>query len=286
MACQRPKNRTIMKCKIITRTLGLFALLVFAMPGCAPKKAVMPEDEAAFTWQAFAAKASAAEKGSGPYRISSNLRYSVKGESQRVSGILWSNATDGSPLRLDLVAGVGNIVAMIREDEQGFTAYVPSEKTAYVHPGGSRALTAFGVPIPLTLHDLAMMASGRSGTLLLADEVLSGGRSAVPEVAGKNGDEVLFSLGQRGLGGFLELTQGGVPVFWSEHADAQSGWKIAFELPDGGLRFKRLRITHPDGYEALVVVKDVEYLPTVFSQSQLELGLPKNIAVKPIYDDV
>ncbi len=274
-----------MRQKLITPLFGLAALLAFALAGCTAKTPVMQEDEAAFTWRAFAAKASAAEKGSGPYRISSNLRYSVKGESQRVSGILWSNATDGSPLRLDLVAGVGNIVAMIREDDLGFTAYVPGEKTVYVHPGGSRALTAFGVPIPLTLHDLAMMASGRSGTLLLADEVMSGGRSAVPAVAGKTKDGILFSLGQRGLGGFLELAPNGVPVFWSEYADAQSGWKIAFELPDGGMRFNRLRISHPDGYEALVVVKDVEYLPAAFSQSQLELGLPKDIMVKPIQDD-
>ena len=83
--------------------------------------------------------------------------------------LLWGNGKPGSPypLRLDLLAGVGSVVAKVRETEHSFTAFVPDENVAYVHPEGASTLASFGVPIPLDLHSLTQMLTGRGHVLLL-----------------------------------------------------------------------------------------------------------------------
>ena len=154
------------------RRFLLSALLFLPLLACTPKQVPGPSDgatgDAAAAWNAYSARTRTEEATARPFRLSASLRYTDnKGESTRVSSLFWGNGRTPYPLRLDLTAGVGTVVAKIRENNDNFTAYNPDEKTAYFHTRENRALSAFGVPIPLTLLDLSLILTGRGGTLFL-----------------------------------------------------------------------------------------------------------------------
>lgn len=248
------------------------------------KKRTAEEEEAALIWHSFAVKASSAEKLSGPFRIAANLRYTDEtGENTRVSALLWGNGKQDSPypLRLDLVAGIGTVVAKIQEDADKFTAYSPDEKTAYTHEGDNSNLTSFGVPIPLTLGDLALLLSGRCGRLFLP----VGPRSVeIPPFMNLSDDGASFTLAGARLPGILELSSSGVPRKWRELKE--DGWTIGM-VPSkkNPLQPEKLRISHPLGYSALITVKEISRVSPPYNSAQLHLALPPGTPVKKMEQD-
>lgn len=258
------------------RTLIFLLLLCLGLSACADRTSgpgITPT-EAARAWQAFTARSIAVEKGSSPYRISANLRYTTENETQRLSSFLWSNAAPSSPVRLDLMAGGGMVVAKIMEDEKSFTAYIPNDNIAWYHPRDDYALAAFGVPIPLTLCDLSLLLTGRAGQLFLP----SNGSGFKEYTRTENG----FAYHTTGvlLPGIVEISPEGTPLSWR---DQGGEWLILFEpAKDSPMRPRRLKVTHSQGYEAIVVVNSIEYLKNPFAPAQLNLNLPKSAQRKPI----
>lgn len=256
----------------VTRKGGSSGALPHPTPGSTPSPDAQAS-EAEQIWQRFATQAATAEVMTGPFRISANMRYTdPAGESGRVSALLWGNGSADSPypLRLDLMAGVGSVISKIREDGSSILAYTPSEKTAYVQEGGGRNLSTFGVPIPLTLGDLTLMLSGRSGQLFLPEGAQA---IAVPPYHNVTAASVSFTLPSSRLPGILELSSLGAPLSWKELKE--NGWVIAFESADTApLLPTKLRITHPKGYSALIVVKDISRVSPPYSSTQMTLVLP------------
>ncbi|MEI3479674.1 MAG: hypothetical protein V8Q84_12015 [Bilophila sp.] len=95
--------------------LALLALLVLTVQACAPRGADLVReaapDAAETTWRAYQSYASARASNHNPYRLNASLRYGSPGDTRRVVILLWSNGT--LPIRLDVMAGVGALVARI-----------------------------------------------------------------------------------------------------------------------------------------------------------------------------
>ncbi|MDR1359579.1 MAG: hypothetical protein LBJ82_01245 [Deltaproteobacteria bacterium] len=237
--------------------------------------------EARNVWQRFVARGLAAETATGPFRMSGVLRYTdAEGRSTRVSSLLWGNGASASPypLRLDLLAGVGNVVAKIHEDKASFMAYVPKDNTAHVRKQGLRSLLSFGVPIPLTLGDLVLLLTGRGGVLFLPGD---GHVAAMPEKYAATAGGFCYVLNQAAMPGILELSPAGAPLSWRE--DRPEGWRISFESQtDNPLLPQRLRIEHAGGYTALIVIREFERLSSAFSPDQLALSPPPDALVREL----
>lgn len=239
-------------------------------------------DKAVQIWQRYTARAAAAEGMTGPFRIAANLRYTAaSGESTRVSSLLWGNGKVASPypLRLDLLAGVGTVVAKIREDSGDFVAFSPDEKTAYTHARGDRTLVSFGVPIPLTLGDLTLLLTGRGGQLFLPTGTRTDSGVPPEHTLTENGASYLISGAP--LPGILELSATGAPIAWREQQ--KDGWSISLEPgEENPLQPQKLRISHPKGYSALIVVKDISRVSPPYTEAQMDLALPPGTATKPL----
>ena len=240
------------------------------------------QEKATQIWQRLVARTTAAEGMTGPFRIAANLRYtSNDGETTRVSSLLWGNGNVDSPypLRLDLLAGVGTVVAKVREDGSAFVAYSPDEKTAYSQDREGRTLASFGVPIPLSLSDLTLLLTGRSGVLFLPTQIQTD--SGVPPEHTLTADGASFVIQNARLSGVLEVSATGAPLSWQEQGG--QGWTIAFEPSEvNPLQPQKLRISHPKGYSALIVVKDISRVSPPYTKTQLDLAIPAGTTMKAL----
>ena len=132
--------------------LILAALLVLSLQACATRGTEIgtsaPSDASNAAWQAYQGYASARASDHDPYRLSGSLRYGSQGDTRRVETLLWSNGY--LPIRLDVMAGIGALVARIQETQDSFTAYAPNENKAIVHKGPQRVQLNFGRPVPFS----------------------------------------------------------------------------------------------------------------------------------------
>ena len=264
---------------IVFRFTALF--LVLLTTACGTRQLQHKAGPEATAWQGYVARATAAEINTGPFRVSANLRYTSKEQSTRVSSFLWGNGSLESPypLRLDLIAGVGNIVAKIREDNEQFMAYTPDQNLVLYHPKDSRTLVSFGVPIPLTLSDLVLLITGRAGALVLPPKTTTATPAPTDTVPTENG--FLYPVANSRLGGFIEINKIGNLVSWRQHQT--SGWIITFDASDDNpLQPKRLKVNHPNGYQAIIVIKDIERMPAPYPKEQLDLAMPEGVEFRQL----
>jgi len=252
------------------------------LPPLPPLPEPQTDDKAAQIWQRFMIRSATAEGMTGPFRINANLRYTDStGKNTRVSSLLWGNGQADSPwpLRLDLLAGVGTVVAKVHEDATSFTAFSPDENTAWVHEGGARTLASFGVPVPLSLSDLTMLLTGRSGLLFIPASMHANAGVPPEHMLTENGARYIVPDAR--LPGVIELSESGAPIAWKELRP--DGWSIEFE-PDevNPLLPIRLRISHPQGYSALIVVREIARVSPPYSTAQMNLVLPPKTRRKPL----
>ena len=253
--------------------LILAALLVLSLQACATRGTEIgtsaPSDASNAAWQAYQGYASARASDHDPYRLSGSLRYGSQGDTRPVETLLWSNGY--LPIRLDVMAGIGALVARIQETQDSFTAYAPNENKAIVHKGPQRVQLNFGRPVPFSLRDFSSLMRGRFHEVFGAAEGLN--PRALP-----NGD-IAFTLSGGILPGMLELRPDGLPVRWS----AEKGWVMDITYDDGNppLPYK-FKLTHPDGYSAILLVKDRQKPNAAFRDDQLALELPAGTIIEPI----
>lgn len=251
--------------------LILLALCILSLQACATRTSGVgqPAGSSDATWQAFEAYASARGSEHGPYRLNASLRHGTQGDTRRVTILLWSNGY--LPIRLDVMAGVGALVARVQETSEGFTAYAPNENKALVHKGTQRVQLNFGRPVPFALRDFSALMRGRFHEVFGAAEGLNPRK--LP-----NGDTA-YTLSGGILPGTLELRPDGLPAGWSQ----DKGWSMEIGYDDGNppLPYK-FKLTHPDGYTAILLVKDRQKPDAVFADEQLALDLPAGTIIEPI----
>lgn len=297
----------------------LAALLLAGLTtGCAPR--VAPEahgplpvvetgarDQDAFfrmaqeRWRRFYAMAAAAEPSGEltvwpppqpamePLHFSAraSLNYASPEAKHRVVMELYGK--DTLPLRMDVKAGVGALLALWREDSQGFLAYVPEHETAYLFEDSKRGMAFFGFELPYGLPDLASLIIGRWDPFVPpaykaaapADATAAVDLSADEPYAG----DIVYRF--EGPGGTYRLTldADAMPASYeSPPLGGAPGWTLAFsdlEATPHGLTPGRIRMRRPDaagraegGERAILTVKEITIRETPWNEDALTLELP------------
>lgn len=251
-----------------------FALLCVALLLCAcarqPSAPGTPMGEAgegpARLWQAYADAGAAPE---APYRLQLSLRFGEEGNTRRVTALLWGNG--GRELRLDVMAGVGTVVAKILEDGEHFLVYAPLENKAYFHQGATSPLLKIGVPVPFGLARL---------TALLTGHYAGAFGDAYAEASPLSDGMARYQLEGK-PGGRLTLDAAGLPVAWREaRAD---GWRMEIVYDEGSPPLpRRLSLSHAKGQRAILLVKERESPPSPFTEEQMRLTLPEGAPLLPL----
>lgn len=262
-----------------------FSILIVLCTACVPKQSqirVPTPEESKAAWYAFTTKTEGKGLQNKPFRVSASLQYSGPDiDSARVTSFLWGNniSNDLSPLRFDVTAGLGTIVAKARESGQAFTIYAPTEKTAFSHTRDNRSLISFGVPIPLTLRELALILTGDGAALFLPQTITA--EAPTPTVTKVTPDGVCFAAPSASLPGILELSPDGTLLSWQDYRS--SSWHIKFIYDKKSKTLpERLVITHPKGYKAIVTLKDMTLPPRPYTVKEMDLILPPGTMQKEL----
>ena len=136
-------------------------VLMFMASACARQPSTVPPADSADRWQAFVARSGAVKEA--PYLLNASLRFGTEGDTRRVTALLWGN--DSRSLRMDVMAGIGAVVAKIWESGDEFLVYSPTENRAFFHQGSNKPLLRVGVPVPFALDELAALLNGRLVTV-------------------------------------------------------------------------------------------------------------------------
>lgn len=201
-----------------------------------------------------------------PFRIQFSLRFGEEGNTRRVTGILWGN--DPENLRLDIMAGVGVVVAKISDSPDKFLLYSPRDNKAYVHDGAEKPLLKIGMPLPFNLQMLAALLEGQYGRVF--------GSSYASAEMEKNGN-ITYVLDQ-GPKGTLEVSPEGLPVTWSQ---GKGGWQMSIGPEENSRLPKSLKFINDDGKRAIVLVKEREK-SEAFNHGQMELSIPESAPQLPL----
>lgn len=231
---------------------------------CARQGAITPMPEsgqAEKRWEMLAEKC----QDSRPYRAQFSMRFGEEGDTRRVTGILWGN--DDQNLRMDIMAGVGVVIAKISDNGDHFLLYSPRENKAYFHDGANKPLLKIGVPLPFDIGSLAALLNGQYKAVF---------GSEYKSASAGSGENIDYAL-EDSPGGTLILAPDGLPVAWNQD---NGGWKMdmAFEgdLP------RSLKLAGKNGKKAIVVIKEREFPATPFTESQMNLDLPPSVRKLPL----
>ena len=146
----------------LCRALLLLALLLLC--ACAPRIELPRHDEAADDLAAFRTRfVEPGAQGQG-VAVRASLLYSTPTKANRTDVQLFGDYE--RPLRLDVRAGLGTMLALMREDQSGLLAFYPNDKRAYAHSDPVIGAQLLGLPFPFALRDLALVLGGHFGTLV------------------------------------------------------------------------------------------------------------------------
>ena len=224
------------------------------------------EESLARLWQAYTKAGAGTE---APYRLQLSLRFGEEGNTRRVTALLWGNG--GRELRLDVMAGVGTVVAKILEDGEHFLVYAPLENKAYFHQGATSPLLRVGVPVPFGLARL---------TALLTGHYAGAFGDTYSEAAQLEDGMAQYALEGK-PGGRLTLDAAGLPVAWRE--SKVDGWRMEIVYDDATPPVpRRLTLTHANGQRAILLVKEREMPEAPFTGEQMRLTLPEGAPLLPL----
>ncbi len=143
---------------------ALLLALVLVVSACAPKIELPRFDDAGANHAAFRERFVAPLVNASGVAVRASLLYSTPSRSNRTDVQLYGDYA--RPLRLDVRAGLGSMVALMREDGAGLLAYYPDKKAAYAHMDPVIGAQLLGLPFPFSMRDLALVLAGHFGTLV------------------------------------------------------------------------------------------------------------------------
>ncbi|HWR04535.1 MAG TPA: hypothetical protein VN419_11000 [Humidesulfovibrio sp.] len=276
-------NRTLTaRAPALGRALLFLGLL--ALCACAPRIELPRHDEAAADLAAFRERFVTPGPAGQGVAVRASLLYSTPTKANRTDVQLFGDYE--RPLRLDVRAGLGTMLALMREDQSGLLAFYPNDKRAYAHSDPVIGAQLLGLPFPFALRDLALVLAGHFGTLVPDQPARV---RAIP------GGGFAFSY-DSGTVRLLVLDQYGRPErmegLLSQHFKAQverdgqavSGprvWGLAFSgyPEDDGDPVgpaKTLTLTLPKGDSAVLRVRSVTVHEEPWTTKALTLTLPAN----------
>jgi hypothetical protein len=264
-------------------TLRAGLLLALLLLGACAQRIDLPSyDLPREDMEAFRARFMPPADGNRGIAVRASLLYSTPSRANRTDIQLFGEF--GRPLRLDVRAGIGTMLALMREDKAGLLAFYPGQSQAYAHSDPVIGAQLLGLPFPFALSDLAMILAGRFDTVVpqTPDHI-----RAIP------GGGFVFSY-NAGTVRELELDQYGRPErmegVLSQYFRAQaerdgqpvSGprvWSIKFsgypeEYGDPVGPAKTLTLTLPKGDSAVLRVRSVTLRAEPWAEKALALILP------------
>lgn len=251
----------------------------------------VPPEQAVAAWNAYDIYATDRESENGPYRVNASVRFGEKGDTRRVVVLIWGNgdtpqkAKSGDTgtaealpgaIRMDVMAGLGPLVARLREAPGEFIAYTPRENSAMVYHGRGRVrVNIIGSPLPFGLRDFTALLRGRF------HEVFGPAEGLHPVFTPKG--NIVYTLEGGDRDGSLELRPDGLPARWQEKGS--KGWSMSLDYEaeeNGVLRPYKMVLEDPEGRNAIFLVKNRERPGKHFSAEQLALPLPPETKIEPV----
>ena len=271
--------RTMQPARSVTSTICLAISFLLFISGCATKRSHLPPAPEAppalanAVWNDYLhARTPFAE--SGPFQLTTSLRYSTPDTGHRVVLRMWGNGNE--TVRFDLESGIGTLVARIRSGPDSFIAYSPSEKRAVVHTGAKDALLRFGVPVPFSVRDLMYLLRGQYSAVF-------GNNYQRATLVG--GSTLAYTLSPKKIGGTLILNKNGLPAQWlapSSTGENTEQWRVEFSrYTEEGLPGK-VAFRYADTHKAIFLHRKGTVPHKDFSANQLELVLPPDTVIKPL----
>lgn len=263
---------------------ALAALLLLLCAACAPRVDLPRYSVAGESFAAFETRFVAPEPAGHGVAVQASLLYSTPSRSNRTDVQLFGEF--GRPLRLDVRAGIGTMLALMREDSAGLLAYYPHDSRAYSHSDPVIGAQLLGLPFPFALKDLALVLAGHFGTLVPGESritrvhVIPGGGISF---SFDDGPVRLIVLDQHGR---PERMEGVLSKYFRAQAEREGSpvsgprvWSIDFSGypeddgdPVGPAR--TLRLTLPKGDSAVLRVRSLVERQEDWSQRALTLALP------------
>lgn len=302
---QRALNLRIYRSALTMLSLGALCLLAAcAKPVIHAPNTLAPVSQAEATWQAYEQYSKITQDYRAPYRISASLRYESQGKGHRLLAYMWSNDTlnsnenqsTASPLRLDIMAGIGATVAQVREDANSFVAYSPNENKAYYHNGSRKPLFSLGVPVPFSIADVTSLVLGRFS--MLFGTTFNTEEGHLPTLQAES--DIAYSLLPQGQ---LVLSQEGLVLQWCEqnptstgkkrgwvldiaYTEAQNSEPTSMQTPSQLPLPRKLTFTYygPNTVEhtAVILIKERDYPEKPFAPEQIELQIPHGTVFYPL----
>ncbi|UZP68481.1 hypothetical protein N1030_05760 [Desulfovibrio mangrovi] len=273
---------------MLQRIPAMLLLAVVILSGCAPRQQQAPshisdpalQAQAKALWNRYIADAKAREEAAGPFRINASLRYSTPNSGHRLVLRSWGNGI--APVRMDLEAGVGKTLALIRQDSHSFVAYDPGAGKAYVNSNSANALLRLGLPVPFGINDLGHLMAGRFNRVfpekyLYVDLVPEGGFAYTLSARGHGSDDA------EPVEGVLKLSPDAQPTEWSVGTGDR---RMVLTMNN----FDETDTTLPGKYaislgtdkSAVLLVKERSALAEPFAAQQLTLDMPEGTQIKPL----
>lgn len=147
------------------------AALALACAACAPKVELPRFDDVLANKSAFQDRFVTAPMFATGVAVRASLLYSTPARTNRTDVQIFGDY--GRPLRLDVRAGLGTMVALMREDASGLLAYYPGKKAVYAHMDPVIGAQLLGLPFPFSMRDLALVLSGHFRSLVPPDKAPS-----------------------------------------------------------------------------------------------------------------
>ena len=251
--------------------LAFVAFILVLLAGCMvrPPQVPIPADR---PWRAFTAQMMAVEEIPGFSARMSITTISGDG-GHRMTAEFWGTPT--LPLRLDLQAGIGRTVSMIREDGLNLQAYVPDSNRVYHHPDSKTGITLLGLDTPFSLAELAGIIAGDWARIIPADF-----SRALSAEAGTRRYE--FDTDPRIAAVVLDDTGRVLQVA------GRKGWTLLLEqFPDPPARRPvagRLTVTGGNGDRLVIRIKSFSLRSEPWPENALDLEVPENAVYMLLQD--
>lgn len=209
-------------------------------------------------------------------KIKASLHYSRIKPRKRTNRTLismWGDFT--GPMRLDVSASVGKLLAHIREDENGLLVFYPSDNKAYTHSNPVLGATRLGMPFPFSLNELAHVMVGDFSGLVP--------EKYAEEKRQKNDYTYTFD---NGLVSRLVLDETGRPILLEGRTtkayETARTWMLTvdrFEPPSGrnAPLPGRVTLSLDNGEKGVLYIKSRQLLPEAWPTRSTDLLLPDTV---------
>jgi len=249
----------------------------------------IPKSQANAVWHAYSAYSHQNQARQSPFRLNSAVRMrqiDAEGDSrsQRATALIWGNGKPDDPIRLDLTAGFGTVIARLISEPGNFSMYVPREKTVWFYEGPDAPLLNLGTPLPLSFDHIVAILQGR-----MQDVLGTSYASATSSPLDKT--TIRFTLKKEYLGlqklgiqateESLDIDENGLLMLWQENAQLAWQMTVSYNASSPPLP-KKIFFSHPDGYEVTLIIKQRAQVKTLFPLEKMALEIPKGTIWMPI----